>query len=182
MGNRKEATSFSRHGISRRPWPRRRPGSLRLNCSLWHVARQFKGKVKPASRRAAIASTFWDRSWRWSQLRSPRRQRTGWLGGVRGNRRVRQRRSARCEKRGVGSSQEYGVAELGTDEPSRRSCLVSLAWWAGPPPIPRCRPPRATNRVTRPPRRSPPQESCLRILDQSLGPTRACSSRNRPLK
>ncbi len=33
MGNRKEATSFSRHGVSRRPWPRRRPGGLRLNCS-----------------------------------------------------------------------------------------------------------------------------------------------------
>jgi hypothetical protein len=29
--------------------------------SIWHVARQFKGKEKPASGRAAIASTFEDR-------------------------------------------------------------------------------------------------------------------------
>src|SRR5208337_3395585 len=63
--------------------------------------------------------------------------------------------SARCEKRGVRSSQEYGVAELGTDGPARRSSLLSPAWWTGPPPIPRRGPPRATNRVTRPPRRSP---------------------------
>ena len=47
------------------------------------------------------------------------------------------------------------MAELGTDRTARRSRLVSLAWWTGPPPIPRRGPPRATNRVTRPPRRSP---------------------------
>src|SRR5271154_4122386 len=69
------------------------------------------------------------------------------------------RHSARGEKRGVRSSQEYGVAELGTDGPSRRSSLLSPAWWSGPPPIPHRGPPRATNRVTRPPRRSPPQEA-----------------------
>jgi hypothetical protein len=51
------------------------------------------------------------------------------------------------------------VAELGTDGPARRSSLLSPAWWTGPPPIPRRGPPRATNRVTRPPRRSPPQEA-----------------------
>jgi hypothetical protein len=51
------------------------------------------------------------------------------------------------------------MAELGTDGPARRSCLLSLAWWAGPPPIPRRGPPRATNGMTRPPRRSPPQEA-----------------------
>ena len=28
----------------------------------------------------------------------------------------------------------------------------------------------------------PPAENCLRILDQGLGPSRACSSRNRPLE
>jgi hypothetical protein len=78
---------------------------------------------------------------------------------VLGDRRARQRRSARCEKRGVRSSQEYCVAELGTDGPARRSSLLSPAWWTGPPPIPRRGPPRATNRVTRPPRRSPPQEA-----------------------
>ena len=73
--------------------------------------------------------------------------------------RILRRRSARCEKRGVRSSQEYGVAELGTDGPARRSSLLSPAWWTGPPPIPRRGPPRATNRMTRPPRRSPPQEA-----------------------
>jgi hypothetical protein len=51
------------------------------------------------------------------------------------------------------------VAKLGADGPARRSSLLSLAWRMGPPPIPRRRPPRATNRMTRPPRRSPPQEA-----------------------
>jgi hypothetical protein len=73
--------------------------------------------------------------------------------------RILQRRSARFEKRGVRSSQECGVAELGTDGPVRRSSLLSPAWWSGPPPIPRCGPPRATNRMTRPPRQSPSQEA-----------------------
>ena len=115
--------------------------------------------VPPAYFERLVRAAKWDRSSKWSQLRSPRWQRTGWLGGVRGNRRVRRRRSARCEKRGVRSSQECGVAELGTDGPARRSRLVSPAWWTGPPPIPRRRPPRATNRMTRPPRRSPPREA-----------------------
>ncbi len=82
-----------------------------------------------------------------------------WLDRVRHDRRVRPRRSARCEKRGVKSSQGFGVAKLGTDGPARRSSLLSPAWWTGPPPIPRRGPPRATNRMTRPPRRSPPQEA-----------------------
>ena len=51
------------------------------------------------------------------------------------------------------------MAKLGTDGPARRSRLLSMARWAGPPPIPRRGPPRTTNRVTRPPRRSPPQEA-----------------------
>ena len=51
------------------------------------------------------------------------------------------------------------MAELGTDGPARRSSLLSPAWWTGPPPIPRCGPPRATNRMTRSSRRSPPQEA-----------------------
>jgi hypothetical protein len=78
---------------------------------------------------------------------------------VRHGRRMRPRLSARCQKRGVQSNQEFGVAKLGTDGPARRSRLLSPAWWTGPPPIPRCGPPRATNRMTRPPRRSPPQEA-----------------------
>ena len=38
------------------------------------------------------------------------------------------------------------------------------------------------DRMTRPSRRSSSRRSCLRILDQGLGPTRARSSRNRPLE
>ena len=78
---------------------------------------------------------------------------------LRHGRRVRPRCSARCQRRGVKSTQEFGVAKLGTSEPARRSRLLSSAWWTGPPPIPRHGPPRATNRMTRPPRRSPPQEA-----------------------
>ena len=47
------------------------------------------------------------------------------------------------------------MAKLGTDGPARHCALLSSAWWTGPPPIPRRGPPRATNRMTRPPRRSP---------------------------
>ncbi len=97
----------------------------------------------------------WDRSSKWNQLRSTRRQRGEWMHGVRHDRRSAPRRSARCEKRGVKSSQEFGVAKLGTVEPARRSSLLSSAWWTGPPPIPRRGPPRATNRMTRSSRRSP---------------------------
>ena len=68
-------------------------------------------------------------------------------------------RSARCENRGVNSNLEFGVAEVGTDGPGRCSRLLSPAWWTEPPPIPRFGPPRATNRVTKTPRRSPPQEA-----------------------
>jgi hypothetical protein len=70
-------------------------------------------------------------------------------------RRIHPRRSARCKKRGVRSSQEYGVAELDTDVPARRSSSLSPAQWTGPPPIPLGGPPRATNRMTRSSRRSP---------------------------
>ena len=102
---------------------------------------------------------WWDRSPEWSQFRSTRRQRGWLLDSVRRDRRLRRRRSARCEKRGVKSDQGFGVAKLGTDGSPRRSRWLSPAWWTGPPPIPRCGPPRATNRMTRPPRRSPPQEA-----------------------
>ena len=101
----------------------------------------------------------WDRSPKWSQFRSTGRRRGGGLYRVRRDWRVRRRRSARCEQRGVGSSRELGVAKLSTDGPARHSRLLSPAWWTGPPPIPRRGPPRATNRMARPPRRSPPQEA-----------------------
>jgi hypothetical protein len=61
------------------------------------------------------------------------------------------------------------VAELGTDGPARRSRFLRLAWWTGPPPIPRFGPPRATNRMTRPPRRSPPQEAARRFWIRAWG-------------
>ncbi len=101
----------------------------------------------------------WDRSAEWSQSRSTRRQRSWWPARAGRDPRAHPPRSARCEKRGVRSSQEYGVAELGVDGPARRSSLLSPACWNGPPPIPRCGPPRATNRMTRSSRRSPPQEA-----------------------
>ena len=101
----------------------------------------------------------WDRSARWSHFRSGSGQRQRSADRAWGDRCVRQRRSARCEQRGVNANLELGVAERGTDGPARRSCWLSPAWWPGPPPIPRCRPPRATNRMTRPPRRSPPREA-----------------------
>jgi hypothetical protein len=101
----------------------------------------------------------WDRSPEWSQFRSAGRQRCERMYRMRLNRRVRRYRSARCEKRGVKSDQGFGVATLGTDGPARRSRWLIPAWWTRPPPIPRCVPPRATNRMTRPPRRSPPQEA-----------------------
>ena len=101
----------------------------------------------------------WDRSPKWSQFRSTGRQRGWWLDRVQHDRRVRPRRSARCEKRGVQSNHELGVAKLGTDGPARRSRWLSPACWTGPPPIHRCGAPPATNRMTRPPRRSPPREA-----------------------
>jgi hypothetical protein len=73
--------------------------------------------------------------------------------------RAGERRSARRKVRGSRSSASYGVTKLGTDGPARRSRWLSPAWWTGPPPIPRRGLPRATNRMTRSPRRSPPQEA-----------------------
>ena len=102
---------------------------------------------------------WWSRSRDLSQFRSRRLSqlpRASWLGG---DRRRHERRSACSEVRGVRSDASCGVAELGADGPARRSSLLSPAWWTGPPPIPRRGPPRATNRMTRPPRRSPPQEA-----------------------
>ncbi len=95
--------------------------------------------------------------------------------------RVGPRRSARCKMRGVRSGSGCGVTEYGADGPARRSSSVSRAWWRG------------HRQFLAAGRRGPPQDdqavktkllsgSCLRILDQSLGPSRARSSRNRPLE
>jgi hypothetical protein len=101
----------------------------------------------------------WDRSPKWSQFRSPGRQQSEHMYRMRRDRRIRRHCSARCEKRGVKFSQEFGVIKPGTDGSARCSRWLSPAWWTGPPPIPRRGPPRATNRMTRPPRRSLPQEA-----------------------
>jgi hypothetical protein len=128
----------------------------------------------------------WDRSPKWSQFRSAGRQRCELMCRVRRIRRVRWRRSARCEKRGVKSDQAFGVAKLGTDGSPRRSRWLSPAWWTGPPPIPRCAPPRATNRMTRPPRRSPPQEAArgfwIRAWDQRRPALRGTGRSNDPAR
>ena len=74
-----------------------------------------------------VFGRIWDRSPNWSQIRSTGRQRGWWRDRVRRDRRVRPRRSARCEKRGVKSDQELGVANLGTDGPARHSRWFSPA-------------------------------------------------------
>jgi len=105
---------------------------------------------------------------------------------LRHDRRIRRRRSARCEKRGVKLSQEFGVAKLGTDGSTRRSRWLGPACWTGPPPIPRRAPPRATNRMTRPPRRSPPQEAArgfwIRAWDQRALALRGTGRSNHPAR
>jgi hypothetical protein len=58
--------------------------------------------------------------------------------------------------------------------------VLSPAWWTGPPPIPHRRPPRATNRMTRPLRRSPPQEAARGFWIRAWGqrePTKQGTSR-----
>jgi predicted kinase len=101
----------------------------------------------------------WDRSPKWSQFRSGSRQRGGLPDSVRCDRRAHPHHSARGETRGESSGSGWSVFELGVDGPARRWTLLSPAFWSGPPPIPRHGPPRATNRMTRPPRRSLPQEA-----------------------
>ncbi len=77
---------------------------------------------------------------------------------------------------------KWGVVKRGTDGPARRSSSMSRGAMDG-----------ATANSLAADRRGPPQDdqavktkllrgSCLRILDQGLGPTRARSSRNRPLE
>ena len=66
-----------------------------------------------------------DRSARWSQFRSTRRQRGWWLDSLRCDPRVRQRRSARGGVRGVRSAARCGVTRRGADGPARRSGSVS---------------------------------------------------------
>ena len=73
------------------------------------------------------------------------------------------------KKRGVQSNQESGVARRGTDGPARHSRLLSLAWWTEPPPIPRRGLPLATNRLTRPPKRSPRRELLADSGSEPLG-------------
>ena len=90
--------------------------------------------------------------------------------------------SARSEVRGATSDPRCGVAKRGADGPARRSSSVSRGVMD-----------RGHRQFLAADRRGPRQDdqavktkpltgSCLRILDQGLGPTRARSSRNRPLE
>jgi hypothetical protein len=97
----------------------------------------------------------WDRSATWSQFRSIGRQRGWWLHTAGPDRRIRPRRSARWQMRGVMPASSCGMAKLAADGPARLSSSVSRAWWTGPPPI---RLPRAAtghDRLARSSRRSP---------------------------
>jgi hypothetical protein len=105
-----------------------------------------------------------------------------WSERIPGDRRVRGRRPARCQERGVILDPGCGVTKLGADGPARRSRLVSRGMVD-----------RATANSLAADRRGPRQDdqavktklltgSCLWILDQGLGPTRACCSRNRPVE
>ena len=96
--------------------------------------------------------------------------------------RRRPRRSARCKVRGVSSDSRCGVTEYGADGPAQ-------AFEFGEPGVVD----GTTADSLAADRRGPRQDdqavktklltgSCLRILDQGLGPTRARSSRNRPLE
>jgi len=113
----------------------------------------------PRERRWSPGVAAWDRSPKRSQFRSGSRQRGGLPDSVRCDRRAHPHHSARGETRGESSGSGWSVFELGVDGPARRWTLLSPAFWSGPPPIPRHGPPRATNRMTRPPRRSLPQEA-----------------------
>jgi hypothetical protein len=130
-----------------------RPRSFTLpeDRTRWRTSRQFSVPKIATNLVGPIAEM--------SQFRSLGRRRSELIYRMRYKRRVRRRRSARCEKRGVKSDQGFGVAKLGTDGSAGGSRLLSSAWWTGPPPIPRRGPPRATNRIIRPPRRSPPREA-----------------------
>jgi hypothetical protein len=62
---------------------------------------------------------------------------------------ARERRLGCSDVRGVWSEGSCGVTKLGADGPARRSRLVSLAWWMGPPPIPLPRIAEGYDRMTR---------------------------------
>jgi hypothetical protein len=104
------------------------------------------------------------------------------LSGVWRGPRIRPRRSARCKMRGVRTDSGCSVTKYGADGPGRRSSSVSRGVMD-----------EATANSLAADRRGPRQDdqavktklltgSCLRILDQGLGSTRARSSRNRPLE
>ncbi len=73
------------------------------------------------------------------------------------------------------------MTKRGADGPRRRSRSVrrGVTIWTTADSSPQTA--AGHHRMTRPSRQAP-YRSCLRILDQGLGPTRARSSRNRPLE
>ena len=80
------------------------------------------------------------------------------------------------------SNQEFGVAKLGTDGPARRSRLVESGVVDRATANSSPRTATGHKQDDQAAKTKPPAGSCSRILDQSLGPTRARSSRNRPLE
>jgi hypothetical protein len=86
----------------------------------------------------------WDRAEVQRQIRSGERRHLSVATRVGRGGCVHERRSARSEVRLATSDTRCGVTECGADGPARRSNSMRRAWWTGPPPIPRRRPPRAS--------------------------------------
>ena len=121
----------------------------------------------------SIDTKKWDRSAKWSQFRSLRRQRRRWLDRVGRDRRAHQRRSARGEMRGVAPDPRWGVPQFGADGLARRSCLVSQAWTTEPPPIHSPRTATRLNRMARPASQRSSQGTACGFWSRASGPTRA---------
>ena len=95
---------------------------------------------------------------------------------------IHQRRSARCEMRGVRSNSECGIAELGADGPARRSISVGRTWRTGPPPssfAAGCRGPRQDGQAAK---TKLLRRSCLRFWTRAWGQREFADKRTGHLK
>jgi hypothetical protein len=128
-----------------------RPGvgiaEAKSRCQSVRQARERKKRLE--------LGDLWDRSGNQSHYRSRRRSHQGWSGEARDDRRMRSRRSARGQMRGVRSDSICVVTSRGADGPARRSRSVSQAFWARPPPIHLPRTAAGHDRMARSSRRSP---------------------------
>ena len=75
-----------------------------------------------------------------------------------------------------------GRGKAGHGRADQAFVLVESRVVTGPRPIPCRGPPQATNRMTRPPRRSPPREAARGFWIRAWRPARGRSSRNLPLE